>query len=411
MPIASASGAYLAEIGSLPIATSGVHTILAMDNAGTHTGDYCLHAQRLNNPGQAMPIGFGEVLCETIWPLSETDAFTFDASAGDLILIRMVATANVFMDPHFRVYDSAGQFITNASGAYYAETSSLPVPAGGQYTILAMDAAGDHGGDYCIHIQRLNEPAHTTGIAFYDVLCNTITSLSQTDAYVFAAEAGDVIRITMSASANVFMDPEIRLYNPSGMLVASATHAYFAVIDNLLLQESGVFTVLAMDVQGDDGGDYCVSLICLSPPCGPPPPLIYCTAKANSLGCTPAIGYSGLPSTSNPSPFDITAIQVINNKNGIFFYGLSGRHNLPFQGGILCVKPPTKRTPVQNSSGNPPPPDCSGTFSFDFNAWMQGGSDPNLAVGVQVNGQYWYRDPASPSTTGLTDAIEFTVRP
>ena len=199
MMITSASGAFLAEISSLELPVSGIYTVLSMDNAGTHTGAYCIHVQRLNDPGQAMPIGFGEVLCETTWPLSETDAYTFQASAGDLMLIRMVATANVFMNPLFRIYDPDGHYVTGASGAYLAEIGSLELAADGQYTILAMDAAGDHGGDYCIHIQRLNAPGNTTPIDFYDTLCDTITMLAQTDAYVFAGALGDMIRINMSA--------------------------------------------------------------------------------------------------------------------------------------------------------------------------------------------------------------------
>ena len=139
------------------------------------------------------------------------------------------------------------------------------------------------------------------------------------------------------------------------------------------------------------------------------PPGTYCTAKVNSQGCTPLIGSSGTPSASDPTPFDVTASMVINNKNGILFYGLNGPNNLPFQGGWLCVQPPLKRTPIQNSGGNPPPDDCSGTYTFDFNAWLQGGSDPGVGPGVQVHGQYWQRDPQSPSTTGLTDAIAFAV--
>ncbi len=107
----------------------------------------------------------------------------------------------------------------------------------------------------------------------------------------------------------------------------------------------------------------------------------------------------------------IGAVQVVNNKSGLLFYGLAGRCALPFQGGLLCATPPLRRTSIQSSGGNPPPDDCSGSFHFDFNAWMQGGADPDLVPGVQVNGQHWYRDPQSPSTTGLTDAIEFSVCP
>ena len=140
-------------------------------------------------------------------------------------------------------------------------------------------------------------------------------------------------------------------------------------------------------------------------------PRLYCTAKLNSQACSPAIGFSGFPSVADPVSFEVSATEVINNKAGIYFYGLSGVYAVPFQGGWLCAAPPHRRTPVQSSGGNPPPDDCSGSFAFDFNAWMQGGHDVFLTVGVQVNGQYWYRDPASPSTTGLTDAIEFVIGP
>ena len=137
---------------------------------------------------------------------------------------------------------------------------------------------------------------------------------------------------------------------------------------------------------------------------------IYGTAKVNSLGCTPSIGFSGFPSASSPSPFTIVATQVINNKSGLLFYGF-GQASAPFQGGWLLVAPPLTRTALQGSGGNPPPNDCSGSFGYDFNARIQGGMDPQLAPGVTVYVQYWYRDPQSPSTTGLSDGLEFAIAP
>ena len=32
-----------------------------------------------------------------------------------------------------------------------------------------------------------------------------------------------------------------------------------------------------------------------------------------------------------------------------------------------------------------------------------------VVAGVLVDSQYWSRDPASPSTTGLTNAVEFGI--
>ena len=72
---------------------------------------------------------------------------------------------------------------------------------------------------------------------------------------------------------------------------------------------------------------------------------------------------------------------------------------------------PTKRTPLQDSGGNPPPNDCSGVYAYDFNARIQSGVDANLTAGATVFAQYWSRDPGDPYTTGLTDAVSFTIQP
>lgn len=140
-----------------------------------------------------------------------------------------------------------------------------------------------------------------------------------------------------------------------------------------------------------------------------PSPTVYCTAKVNSQLCRPMIGSSGTASASSASPFLITATAIVNNKNGILFYGLNGQTANPWQGGFLCVKAPVTRTPQQNSGGNSGVPDCSGTFAFDFNADIQSGTNPLLVPGTAVNAQYWYRDPPASYTTGMTNALEFTI--
>ena len=147
-------------------------------------------------------------------------------------------------------------------------------------------------------------------------------------------------------------------------------------------------------------------------------PTVYCTAKVNSLGCTPTIGSTGVPSASAGSGFVVAASQVLNNKNGLLFYGTNGQAALPYQAGTLCVKSPIKRTPAGNSGGNPPPNDCSGVFSIDMNLFAVGGlgGTPLAALSVPgtiVNCQWWGRDPGfvAPNNTTLSDGLEYSVCP
>jgi hypothetical protein len=142
---------------------------------------------------------------------------------------------------------------------------------------------------------------------------------------------------------------------------------------------------------------------------GGAPAVVYCTAKLNSQLCVPAIAASGYASVSNSAPFTISASSILNQKTGLLFYGYQANAT-SFQGGTLCVHAPIKRTATMNSGGSPTGTNCTGTFAFDFNALIQAGGDPLIAiVGQQVNAQYWSRDPQDPFTTNTTNAVQFAV--
>lgn len=136
----------------------------------------------------------------------------------------------------------------------------------------------------------------------------------------------------------------------------------------------------------------------------------FCLSQRNSAGCQPRIGTTGNASVSSSQPFQVTVDDALNQKAGLFFYGFQATY-APYLGGTLCVAPPTRRTAVQNSGGNPLGSDCTGTFGFDFNAHIQSGLDPALTAGTSVVGQYWSRDPQTPSKTNFSNAVAFGLCP
>ncbi|MCE9592965.1 MAG: hypothetical protein K8S98_02125 [Planctomycetes bacterium] len=138
-------------------------------------------------------------------------------------------------------------------------------------------------------------------------------------------------------------------------------------------------------------------------------PRVYCTAKANSLGCVPTIGYSGLPRLSGADDFTITATSVLSDKWGMLAWGLAPSA-APFGGGTLCIAAPVFRGPP-SSSGGQGVQDCSGSYTFPLShAYM---AAQGMISGTTVYAQVLSRDPgfSPPNSVGLTDALRVVVCP
>ena len=140
-----------------------------------------------------------------------------------------------------------------------------------------------------------------------------------------------------------------------------------------------------------------------------PAPTVYCTSKTSSLGCVPSIGASGSASASG-APFTITCVDTISHRLGLLFYGFAPQ-GAAYQGGYLCVQSPVFRTPVIDAGGTPGIDDCSGIYSYDFDALIQSGANLGLTAGEIVYAQFWARDPGIAFATVRSDALRFGIAP
>jgi len=233
--------------------SDGQYTVLTCDHYGNYTGSYCIFVQRLNNPGNATPIGFGQTISGSIDSAAKTDTYTFSAGAGDSVLIRMSKSSGSLY-PEIRLYGPDGNELAWAWDITTAEVLWI-LPGDGQYTILAADHYGNYTGSYYVFVQRLNNPGNATPIVFGQTISGSIDTAAKTDTYAFSAVAGDSVLIRMSASPG-FLDPEIRLYGPDGNELAWAWDYYSTAEVSWILPGDGQYTILARDSGGDNTGGY-----------------------------------------------------------------------------------------------------------------------------------------------------------
>lgn len=139
-------------------------------------------------------------------------------------------------------------------------------------------------------------------------------------------------------------------------------------------------------------------------------PVTYCSGRRNPLNCLPTISTSGSPSASSAAPFLIEASGFTNGRAALLVYGL-GSTSLAFYGGTLCVAAPLHRTPIVLTGGSPSGVDCTGSFSFDMNAWIRSGVDPRLGVGTTVYAQVHGREPTAAPHFGASNAVAFQIAP
>lgn len=141
--------------------------------------------------------------------------------------------------------------------------------------------------------------------------------------------------------------------------------------------------------------------------------LSYCSAKASSSGCLAVLTASSQgPPFSGARDFSVTASEVQGLRPGLFFGSTSGPAAIVFQGGLLCVQPPTKRSVVGFSFGTASA--CDGSYALlvnDGNLFpppFPGGFD--AGPGGTSYLQVWYRDPVLNDgfETALSEALQLT---
>jgi len=180
------------------------------------------------------------------------DSYTFSGSAGDVILIRMAETT-ADIEPRLRLLNPSGIEIEDIYSYDVAIIDQFTLPVTGTYTITASDYYDDETGDYCLHLQCLDDPADAVALLPGQSQALALPMAAACQAFTMEGAAGDRLFLRLvQDDSTVF--PQVRVYDPDGTEIAMSTGSIIAEVKSLILSDSGTYTVLAMDHPGTDGG-------------------------------------------------------------------------------------------------------------------------------------------------------------
>jgi hypothetical protein len=286
------------RVDTLRLPETGMYAVLVLDNDGQQAGNYGFHIQRIVTPGGSRVISYGQTLQDTLYQRGEINAYTFSGAAGEVATLRTFATGLGFSQ--LELYHADGRLWRRIAGSNSLRMDTLRLPAGGTYTVLMLDDNGQETGNYGLHLQRLMNPVGATAMSYGQVLEDTLYQRTEVNAYTFIGGTYDTVSIRMDATWP--NGPQVELYRTDGTLLKRAGGTGIARIDTFKLSSTGVYTILALDNDGQQTGSHTITL----------------TGRTASITTVPCIVSAGWNMLSVP------AIVADFSRNGVYPGSIAG---------------------------------------------------------------------------------------
>jgi|GEM_PF-5159920 len=259
--VANRISGIVAELVFIP-SKLGRYTVWAMDSGGDNIADYTLQVQKSFQPGNALPLSFGEFVQDSLRAIGDLRTYQFELNAapGQSAIVRMADLAGTAFFCEYRIFDPNGEEIAQRIAGSAIEAIFEP-QLSGNYTVWAMESGGENTGPYGIIVQRSANPGNATELSSGSSIVDTLSSFGDLHTYTFQY-GGSPAKVAMIVMEDLTGGPffsRIILFDPSGVELAEAINGSIASI-NVLLPDPGEYTIWAMESGGDNTGDYRLTL-------------------------------------------------------------------------------------------------------------------------------------------------------
>ena len=232
------------------VPAAGSYTILFTDYYLANTGLFSLAVQRVNNPGSAVAITFGQTAAGSIDNPVEMDTYTIDAAANDTFTVRTTATNSTSgsFGTNVDMYHPSGAKIITSTGNNFDQK----INATGKYTIIVTDYYRDGTGTYAMTMQRTNNPAGVQALSFNTTKEGVIGNRTALVPYSLTVAANSTLQFCSYSKSIVsgMFDSYMELYASNGTKAASGSSFQYKPVS------AGTMYLFLSDYYSDGTGVY-----------------------------------------------------------------------------------------------------------------------------------------------------------
>ena len=271
-PNGSGAAAILCPSGTCTIDQTGTYTVVVSDGSGSvsQTGSYDLYLTRAPGANELGTLPNGGGVSNQI-DIGDLDSYTFDASAGEGLQLRVADTSGSALAPRVTLYRPDGSQVIGATGgsvaAILCPSGTCGIDQTGTYTVVVADGSGSvsQTGTYDLNYARAPGANEHGQLSDGDLVAEFI-GLGDLDSYTFAAAAGANVLLQLEDTSGSALAPGMVLYRPDGTQVTSAASGTSASIvcpsGTCAIDQTGIYTVIVADGSGSlsQTGSYTLAL-------------------------------------------------------------------------------------------------------------------------------------------------------
>jgi len=201
--------------GVKTLARAGQYTLTVGNDTNAQTGPYEFWLWDVPPPKQAS-VGVGATIADAIPSPGARNAYTFSATAGQVLYFQDKPATSVQSDLKWRLADSLNQEVFNKCLCGDAGVTTLT--RGGSYTLTVGNDTTPETGGYEFWIWEVPPPKQAA-ISIGEHVSDAIPSPGARNVYTFSASAGQVVSFEVKPSTNVQSDLKLRLVDPANQAV------------------------------------------------------------------------------------------------------------------------------------------------------------------------------------------------